>query len=245
MRIDIANSARGIGDSITGMYSACGIAAAGYDVHFYDWHLDWLERCSFPNVTLHPAKEMPDGLADMNARYDLQLRDADCRKQWYCDNVKNHYGLAEDVLPVLPNVNKDVTETFGGNYVVMSPLSHDIFRNLGHVRPKNIARLLGAQGLKVIVIGSIEQLEELTNMFDGVANASLMIAHSPKRISDVMLQSRGYIGLDSGMTHFAGMLGINAVGITKVFPASSLWTYTTVNGYHGRATDEEIVEALL
>ena len=71
------------------------------------------------------------------------------------------------------------------------------------------------------------QQNRLEKLFSGVNCIRVWGAHADE-ISELMLQSKAVIGIDSGMTHFAGMLGVKTIAITAALPASMLWGYTDV-----------------
>jgi len=248
-QIAVQNHAHGIGDSITAFYACCGIADAGFEVHFYDVHTDWLARAFYPNVFIHDAAfvPVPDNAIDLNVRYNEQIQQSSCRKQWYCDNFKLAKGISEfDVLPVAPDVNLDIRNKRNGqDYVVIAPCSNDSARFWDKSKWAEVAGLLKEKGLSCVAIGNSDQADLMADIFKPCGNVDHLHNASPDEIANLMLQSRGFIGLDSGMTHYAGLLGINAVGISVQFPTSLLWGMTSINGYRADVTAMEIVEAIL
>lgn len=128
------------------------------------------------------------------------------------------------------------------NYVVIAPYSEDRGRCWDNAKWKQVCELLKARGISIIAIGRPVHEEELKSTFDG---AQIIVGESADRIADLMLRSNGFMGIDSGMTHYAGLLGVKAVAVSMMFPASLLWELTEVRGYRADATQDEIVEALL
>jgi len=84
--LHMANHAFGIGDAITGLYTAVGAAEMGYKVVYHTRYPRWLERASHPNLTITDA-EPPQGTPDMDTDHSEQLRYATDKVRWYAGRV--------------------------------------------------------------------------------------------------------------------------------------------------------------
>ena len=98
-------SAQGIGDAVTCLYAACGLANAGYRVTYYTKHTDWLVKASHPGVDIKPLPLYSDAMgsncnldypAELTAAYEGRLK---WRSQWKLDNIVKTY---KELRPVTP-----------------------------------------------------------------------------------------------------------------------------------------------
>lgn len=248
-QVAVRNNARGIGDSITAMYACCGIADAGFDVVFYDVHTDWLARAFHPRVHLIDATKVPipDNAIDLNIRYNAQIQQIGCRKKWYCENFKLAKGISGfDITPAAPSMNLDVRPVVPNeNYVVIAPFSVDAARNWHALKWKDVVSQLAARNIHCVIVGNSDQEPAMREVFCQAGNVTFITGAPPEKVAGIIYHSRGFIGVDSGMTHYAGMFGVKAAGISMQLPPSLLWGQTQVRGYRADVTADEIVEALL
>jgi hypothetical protein len=117
-------SALGIGDAISGLYAACGIANTGRQVQFHVKHMNWLPQISHPNLEIVPEKLQP---LDANINYRKQLAAINSgaiksRPHWYIQNVAQAYGF-ELCDPARPKEVAMPQPSRNGKYVVLVPFS--------------------------------------------------------------------------------------------------------------------------
>lgn len=231
-QVVLKSHCKGIGDAICGMYAACGIAAAGYEVFNYSKHTMWLNRASYPNVHILDAETLPipDNAIDISALYDEQLRDADCRKTWYCENFAREMGLPKGSLkPAVPNVDKTIHKPRedAGTYIVAHGSSAYPVRDWSIPRWHELINELNQHGIKTIGIDAPNQQARVQKIFGGVDAVYVWGSHADD-VADMMLQAKAVVGIDSGMTHFAGLLGVPTFCVTAIMPEKVLWNYTNV-----------------
>jgi FkbM family methyltransferase len=249
-QVTVQSTCEGIGDMICALYACCGIADAGFEVFFYAKHTSWLKRASYPNVHILDAEvlSIPDNAIDLGMRYGQQTRNATCRKQWYCENFRLAKGIFEfGINPAIPEVDftrKDGSRHELGEYVVISPFSHDTGRNWENVKWIDLVSQLTELGIHCAVIDAPDQQSRVADVFGGLQNVTFHIGQSANDVSDLMLQSKGFIGIDSGMTHFAGLLRVPSVAVTTQFPSSLLWGLTGIKGFDADVSASTLIQTI-
>lgn len=231
-QVMLRSTCKGIGDHICSQYACAGIAAAGYDVTYYGKHPMWYERVKEPHVTIINAEQVsiPDGAIDIGARYNEQLKKAHCRKQWYCDNFCMSMGLeVGSIKPQRPQ--RDLTlrnkRDDAGQYVVMHVSSAWPVRNWSKERVQELVGLLSAQGIKTIGIDGPNQEARVREIY-GATDATFVWGYHANDVADLLMQAKAVIAIDSGMAHFAALLGVPTVAICGLVTGKMVFGETDV-----------------
>lgn len=218
--------ADGIGDAVTGYYAACGLAADGRDAVFYTKHPLWFGRVSHPGAKLLPYRERG---VNANANYTAKLRYDGHWSQYFCDAIATH-SLLPRFEPARPrDVDRKIhTRRLEGKYVLASPFSLHDARNWPTVQWRRLARLLLESNLQMIFTdgGGDERGARLQENFNfiGGENASCNFWGTPHEwIEDAILGASCVVSNDSGMAHFAGLLGVPCVSVHAQLKPSQLY----------------------
>ena len=222
--IHMANHAFGIGDAITGLYAAVGAAELGYHVVYHTRYPRWLERASHPHLTITDA-EPPKGTPDMDTDHAEQLRYARDKVRWYAGRVAGNLPVWNGARPkidrtvFIPRV--DFTR-----YVVISPFAAWESRDWPEMHWRRLAHLLRESGREMVVIGTSREEDRIARTFDK-SYAYWAIKRDDtwvEWVTDLMLGAEAVLGLDSGMIHMAGLLGVPAVSIHAHLPPEFLFS---------------------
>jgi ADP-heptose:LPS heptosyltransferase len=227
--VDVHTGGTGIGDAITALYAACGAAKAGHKIRFHTDKKAWLSRAFYPNVEIVQSAA-PVGI-DVNPGYEEQLKTAPDRKQWYCDNLARAMEV-EPFAPVAPDADQHVRQKridFGGKkYVLLSPFSAWSSREWPRRHWQELARLFVRRGWVVVALGGNHDEARLQEYFGGISGAHWFWGMEPEWIADAMLEAEAVIGNDSGMAHYAAMLGVKTIAIHAQTLPHQLWSKTNV-----------------
>jgi heptosyltransferase-1 len=209
-------SATGLGDTVCGVYAACGLAKAGHEVVYHARNTSWLQGISYPNLTIVPESEHP---FDANANYRTQLREAffsrvDSRPSWFIRNISKAYSI-DECQPTRPNVIKP-NPVLDGKYVVISPFTTHDSRDWNFNHYRRLAIALKTQGYRVICIGTPKQRERLDTAFYGLELEKIS-DKPPEWISALVAHASVVIGNDSGIVHLGGLYGVPTVCILAHF----------------------------
>ncbi len=213
-------SAGGIGDAVCGLYTACGLADAGYETTYYTRHREWLAGAEHPNLKL---AEFAESGVDGNRYYEDQLRSAalrmcQSRTQWYADNIARDLGLPK-FAPSRPKIVAKPPPVCGPGYVVLSPFSSHDAREWPVDRWTELAVRLVDSGKRVIACGGPGDERRLRDAF-GRAPVELRWGMAPAWMLSAIGHADSFFGNDSGMTHIAGLLGTPARVLMTHLPAS-------------------------
>ncbi|CCH01237.1 hypothetical protein FAES_3228 [Fibrella aestuarina BUZ 2] len=228
-------SADGLGDTICGVYAAAGIARHA-PVTYWAKHPDWLGRISAPGVTIARHDERPGDSLDMNLGYGEQLRDSVSRKDWYVQQVMAQTGLVDLEASagfhvdrrqlVLPELLQDKPP-----YVVLAPYSLWESRNWTEAGWAHVVTHLHRAGYEVLGLHTDEA--RLRRTFGSRIN--LLWGLSAPEVVDTLLGAAGVIGLDSGITHVAGMLGVPTVAVMAHLSVRLVFSHTAVQAVGSNA----------
>ena len=226
----------GIGDAVCALYSACGLADAGYaPVTLHTRHNQWLARASHPGVTVseyHNDRVASDDWIDIYRDYHGELESGVPRKQWYCDMSANELGAASPCKPF--HVDKSICcESFNRKpYVVISPFPSWQSREWPASHWRKLVSDLHAQGLHCLIIDGPGDGGRIFNVFGALPAewSTYYWGMSACWVTNAMLGAEFYIGVDSGMTHVAGLLGIRAYAIASHLDPELLFSLTDIQG---------------
>ena len=231
MQLKLHLSATGLGDSVCGLYAACGAASAGHDVTFHTRHSDWFDRIAHPRLTLAPHAD--DGV-DMNADYEGHVRAGRARKNYYCDSISNALNVpAFDPSPpqFVDKTHREANEIFSGktDVVLLSPFSAWRVREWPSVYYARLAELLHQRKLDVVALVTADESSRAQDEFGFLPNwMSWYHEHEVAWISEAILAARCVVGNDSGVAHYAALLGAKTVAIHAQLSPQTLWSHTDV-----------------
>jgi hypothetical protein len=210
-------TAQGIGDAVTGLYAATGLAQAGHSVVLSTRHHAWLAGCLAPVGIGDFGKA---GL-DASVRYNEQLvaqknaLPGMSRARWYIENIATARGSElRGILPAVPEFRFPLEKPPVPNpYVVLSPFSAHTERVWRADQWGKLAAELVAAGITPVAVGSARDARWLQQIFRSVKGAWFFWHQTPSWVRSTMRQSLGFVGNDSGMTHIAASLGVPVVAI--------------------------------
>ena len=232
--LDLYLSATGIGDSICALYAACGAANAQREkqrsgvVRLHTMHPGWLQRVRHPGVEIGPFEHVAGTTwIDVSRDYDGQLMRAASRKQWYCDNI------APGLTPCRPDsVDMSIhsQRVARAPYVVIAPFSHWSARHWPVSHWSYLVALLHDSGMHSVLLDGPGDGARLREAFQGLRPewATWFWGHSEEWVADVMLGAVAVVGLDSGMMHYAALLGVPTVAVMSHLPPSVVFSHTKV-----------------
>lgn len=224
-KLHVFNSALGIGDHITALYTCVGAANAGHEVVFHTRFPEWLERTRHPGLTITGNLPPKRGRGiDLNHDANLQLRYGRARARWYADAIEA--GL-KPARPAFVDQTIRIPRFDFDRYVAIAPFSAWSRRDWPGANWTRLTHLLREDGWEVVAIGVAKDAERFAKTFDQTT-ALWAIDHPPEWVMDAMLGAHCVIGNDSGMTHLAGLLGVPAVAIHAHMPADFLFAHTVI-----------------
>lgn len=215
--VHLINSAHGIGDHICAVYACTALARCGVPVTFHTRFAAWLARVSEPGLTItkepyaHPSH-------DLQYDYGNELRYGLSKASWYAGGLHPLLSVAK---PQVDRTHKVSRFPFN-NYVLLAPFAAWKTRDWPATHWMRLATLLCDAGYEVVAIGGRRDLKRLKGVF-GKTHAYWVVGHEPEWVVDAMLGAAAYVGVDSGMTHLAALLGIKSVAIHAILSASFLW----------------------
>ncbi len=246
--IHVANHAYGVGDAIFGLYAAAAMVDEGKKVVYHTRFARWLQRASHPQLSITETAP-PKGTRDMDSDYAEQLRYAPERVAWYAGQVgrmkvpvrepqqrKNQRdngtkgGETPGGTVVQPSnallVNREVgiPRLDFPKYVILAPFAAWESRDWPEMHWRRLAWLLKEAGYEVVAMGTKAEAERMERTFNK-SYAYWAIDHEPEWVMDAMLDAAAVIGLDSGMIHVAGLLGVPAVCIHSHMPPEFLFSH--------------------
>jgi hypothetical protein len=220
--VHLVHSAAGIGDHVSAAYAATGLARTGVRVVFHSRHARWLARIKEPNLII--ASQRRAGTArDLEYDYQHQLRYAASRARWYAG------GLHPLLQPARPRVDRQpATRRLPfERYVLLAPCAWNPAREWPEAHWTRLAHMLRETAYEVVAIGHRREAGRLRRMFDHT-QAYWVTGHPPEWVMDAMLGAVCHVGVDSGMTHVAALLGINTIAIHSHLKPGFLWPGGTV-----------------
>ncbi len=231
MQLNLYNSAGGIGDSVCALYAACGAANAGHEVIYHARHHDWFARVSHPNLTLLAHAET--GI-NCNSDYEAHIRSGSDRKRYYCDSIARGAGI-EPFAPAAPaKINREHRAATHGvrgktNVVLLSPFSAWRAREWPSPHFARLAELLHAGGFDVVALVTAADAARAQVEFGYLGSwMSWVYGHDAAWVGDAILAARCVVGNDSGIAHYAGLLGAPTVAIHAQLAPQILWSCSEV-----------------
>lgn len=227
------SSASGIGDAVSGLYAACGLASALREpVVYRAHHPAWLAGVSHPWLTVAP--HAPSGV-DVSDDYDGELWAAHAgtcpsRVQWYCDRA-----AAAMKVPKFKGVRPSTVEkrepVIGTGYTLLCPFSAHHIRQWPEPNWGGLARRLLGQGKRVVAIAGHGSEGKLKRIFSPGGVECHSGRPVPWVLSAIANAGRVY-GNDSGMAHIAGLYSVPAVAVMTHLKADFVFgdTAPTVAG---------------
>lgn len=214
--IHVKTSGMGIGDAVSQFQACCGLAQKGYDVVMKSRHdKGWFKWASFPNVEIVDNDE--SGI-DCNINYAGQLHSAAggvCphRADWYCAAIADFMGIPL-FEPARPNTVKPPPffGAFDPPYCVIAPFSLSESRQWPIQKIQELTSKLIENGLHARIIGESKDGQRLADYF-GSTYATWHYGHSPEDTVRIIANAQAFVGIDSGMTHIAGLYGVQGVAI--------------------------------
>lgn len=224
--------AMGIGDAICALYAVCGYANTGRKVVFHTRHIEWLKNVSHPGVEIRPHRETD---VNVNQDYGLQLKASNeiaSRATWYCKNI-SEFLLVPPFDPARPEQVSKPDRIIEDKYVVVCPSSASKDREWRAVHWVRLAIQLQD---RVVVLGSTEDKDRLTKLFDGT-NAEVRCGSAQEAVSIIAHASHVY-GNDSGLTHLAGLFGVPTTAVMSQLSPS--FVFKEAPSVKGVAPDESV-----
>jgi heptosyltransferase-1 len=218
LNIEFRLDAKGIGDAICGVYTACGLADRGHLVTFHAKHTAWLKWFKHPNLTIVPEKDPQ--VFNANAGYPEQLeasRTGTCesRSLWYMQNLHTlHPVIKGKPQPARPLEYEKLgtCSDLPTDYIVLAPFSAYEDRQWDIHHWRMLAKLLMNEGHTVIAIGSPTDGDRLTEAFTK-SGVRYFWGQSPEWVVNAICNAKILIGNDSGPAHVAGLYGSKAIAL--------------------------------
>jgi hypothetical protein len=199
-------------------------------VRLHTAHAGWLQRARHPGVEILPLERASDTTwIDVSRDYDGQLIRAVSRKQWYCDNI------APGLTPCPPDhVDARVHhQRFARTpYVVLAPFSHWPARHWPVSHWCYLVALLHDSGMHSVMLDGPGDGTRLREAFQDLHPewATWFWGHSSEWVADLMLGAAAFVGVDSGMTHYAALLGVPTIAVMSHLPPRVVFSHTSVQG---------------
>jgi hypothetical protein len=213
----------GIGDHIVGTYACAGLARMGVPVVFHTRFSDWLARIKEPGLIISSESATRDA-HELYYDYPNELRYATSRARWYAGAL---HPLLEPAKPIVDR-SRGMDRLPFERYILLSPIATDRSREWPDLHWVRLAHLLREAGYEVVALGKNQESERLQNIFNET-QVYRATGHSAEWVMDAMLGAKGYVGIDSGLTHLAALLDINAVAIHAQLRQEFLWPANTVS----------------
>lgn len=227
--IEFYTSAGGIGDAVSALYVACGLANAGFKVLYHSKFREWL-KVEHPGVQILPDQKC----FDINDDYDGQLaaaysKNVMSRLDWYLRNLSRQFAIG-DVRAARPKQVYAPPAPIPGKYVVLAPISHGRTRIYPMPHWRRIAKAL-LPHYKVVVMAGEDGRQAVDEGFFGV-DVDKQIGLSVGTALQYYANAACVVANDSGPAHIAGLYGVPCVAVIAQVSASFLFecspTVTTV-----------------
>ncbi len=221
-RLLLTNTTPGIGDHIHSLYAAVGATKLFNEVLFISRNAGWLARACHPGLSIEEAMPIDADQferVDLGLRNDLSHKHSDSKLKWYAGLVH------PDCIASRP----DFINTFShesvvefSRYVIFSPFAAHATRDWAHSHWIRLTHILENEGYQVVVLGTRDQEKQIVETF-GKSNAAWLIDLDPSTICNLLLEAEFAIGLDSGISHLCGLLGVRAYVIHAQLPSAFLF----------------------
>ncbi len=209
MKIELCATTTGIGDHVTAVYTACGLANAGHEVIFYSKYPDWLNRVKHPNLKIE--REAPCDFS-VYWRYDDELIAAqkgtcESRAHWYAQNTSEYYGIPitepskpQEILPpTKPNKRSQ-------RYVLIAPFSAGPTRAWEEDKWQFLAEDLISKGWHVVAVCSQKEAPVLNKMFNYLKKVEQITGADADTILDLIHYADKIVANDSSIAHLSALL---------------------------------------
>ncbi len=223
-------TATGLGDAVVAVYVACGLAdATGRPVVYHANHYGWLTGVRHPGLTITDDRDGRQGV-DVWGGLDGHNHDsehAESRAAAWCDRAAAALGVPK-FRPARPAVVEvGPRDRSVRPFALLSPFSRWRAREWPEARWAELAGQLLADGLAVHVIadgiytdgtmvdGSYawhEQGPRLPAVFGRVPGATWHV-EPLRRARELVRNAAVAIGNDSGLAHYAGLIGTPCVSV--------------------------------
>jgi hypothetical protein len=216
-KVHLIHTAEGIGDHIAAVYACAGLARLGVEVVFRSRHARWLSRVDEPRLLIS-RRNLARFDYDLEYDYPGQLRYGVSRASWYAGR------LHPLLTPARPRVQRQQVKARlpFQRYILLAPFALWAAREWAETHWTRLAHLLRETGYEVVAIGSQTEADRMKRMFDKT-QAYWVTDRPPDWIMDAMLGAAAYVGLDSGMTHLAVLMGAKVVAIHSQLRPEFLW----------------------
>lgn len=219
MKINICAHTTGIGDHVSAIYAACGLADAGHEVTFYTRHFKWLERVQHPGVKVFDwigPNYRERRIANVYNHYEDELVAAvrgtcPSRPQWYIDNIAEYYGIPTTTPSTPSKILGPAMPYHGKPYVLFAPFSAGTTRAWEDDKWQYLAELLVGKGLEVIAVSSNKEAPALQPMLGGFKGVRLVCGKEPSEVIDLIQQAHMIVGNDSSIPHLAALHKVHAI----------------------------------
>lgn len=214
----------GLGDGILGLFAVAAVSEANPDRHI----VYRVGKAALPFVTLftgydsltlqareHSEQAVPGG-TQLNLGYseELKARFARTRLERYCANV----GVTQPVTPQLRDPER--IRSLGASYagvVALCPFSTQPSREYPLHAWLTLESLLLKAGYRVVVL---HWEASRTERF----RCERLINRPADLVTGVLLNAACVVGLDSGLSHLAGLLGTPTIVLSGATPASRIFS---------------------
>ena len=215
--VHIGHSGLGIGDHIVAAWACTGLARAGVRVVFHTQHQAWLARIHEPNFIISRQTRAHIDY-DLSYDYANELRYGISKAQWYAARL---HPLLKPARPLVDRTQKMARVPFE-RYVLIAPFASRAERQWPEIHWIRLAHMLREAGYEAVAIGARSDAERLERVFNQT-QVYWTSDCTPEWVIDALLGSTVYIGVDSGMTHLANLLHVNAVAIHSNLEPEFLW----------------------
>ncbi len=154
-----------------------------------------------------------DNIKKSDISYDLSI-DFDLNKMFYKNVLdllkKAEFSFNETNLSY--NYRKNYPKNLRDNYIVVHIMASNEKRSLPIYRWRNIISRLVENGIPVYLTGSktdSESISVLSSEINGVYNLAGLLSFD--ELASLIEGSRAFVGVDTGITHLAGVLGVSGV----------------------------------
>lgn len=240
--VDFHLFAAGIGDAVSGLYAACGLADAGHRAVYHCRHAAWLAGASHPGVAVvrYAGDTAVNASHDPHGELVAAGRGAvGSRAAWYCDQIARQAGVPA-FRPARPAaVARPPRPAFlpAGGYVAVAPFSAHANRQWPHFG--ELADRLAAAGRRVVAIDGPRGGVRMGKQFDARRHR-LVSWHWGLGVPDalgVIAHAEAYVGNDSGMTHVAALHAVPAVAVMSQVPVAHVFDAVTAPTVAGVTAD--------
>lgn len=210
------SSARGLGDAVSGLYAACGLADALREpVAYHARHADWLAGVSHPWLAV-VRYAVPVG-ADASDDYDGELAAASAgtcpsRVQWYCDRLAAQLRVPP-FAGARPSKVVRPAPVVAPGYTLLAPFSANSSREWQGQNWTAMAKSLVADGRRVVAVGGPGQGGRLAATFGGVPAVACHSDRPASWVLSLVANADRVYGNDSGLVHVAGLHAVPAVAV--------------------------------